>query len=83
MCGIAGVYGTKCNKEKMRLMLDRIRHRGPDDYGTFFCQEAAFLHARLSIIDVDGGKQPIFNENGTLALSLTEKFTIIKNCVKC
>lgn len=68
MCGIAGIYGTKCDKEKISRILDRIRHRGPDDYGTFLCHEASFLHARLSIIDVDGGRQPIFNESGTICI---------------
>jgi len=68
MCGIAGIFGTKCDKEKMNLILEKIRHRGPDDYGTFLSHEASFLHARLSIIDVDGGKQPILNESGTICI---------------
>ncbi|ATW24439.1 asparagine synthase B [Candidatus Formimonas warabiya] len=68
MCGIAGVFGSRCKKEKMDVMLNKIRHRGPDDFGTFACQEASFIHARLSIIDVDGGKQPIFNESGTVCI---------------
>ncbi|MEL7563757.1 MAG: asparagine synthase B [Dehalobacterium sp.] len=68
MCGIAGVFGTRYEKEKMNQILKKIRHRGPDDYGTFISKEATFLHARLSIIDVDGGKQPIFNETGTICI---------------
>jgi asparagine synthase (glutamine-hydrolysing) len=46
-------------------MLDRIRHRGPDDSGVF-CDQNAFLgHRRLSIVDVTGGHQPMTNETGS------------------
>lgn len=68
MCGIAGVFGRQNEKETMDLMLDKIRHRGPDDFGVFNCQDASFLHARLSIIDVEGGAQPIFNETGSACI---------------
>jgi asparagine synthase (glutamine-hydrolysing) len=47
-------------------MLDRIRHRGPDDSGVF-CDQNAFLgHRRLSIVDVTGGHQPMTNETGSI-----------------
>ncbi len=43
-----------------------ITHRGPDGEGEFFDQEVGLSHRRLSIIDVDGGTQPIENEDGSI-----------------
>lgn len=51
----------------MRRMLGMIRHRGPDQFGIYQDEEAATLgSARLSILDLDAGQQPISNEDGTL-----------------
>ena len=47
-------------------MVRAIRHRGPDDDGYYVAPGIGFGHARLSIIDVDGGKQPIHNEDETV-----------------
>jgi asparagine synthase (glutamine-hydrolysing) len=49
-------------------MGDRIAHRGPDGEGFFFAPGVGFAHRRLSIIDVAGGQQPLFNETGSVAL---------------
>ncbi|MHB1190927.1 MAG: asparagine synthase B [Armatimonadota bacterium] len=67
MCGIAGMYGDGSNAA-LDLMLERLRHRGPDDSGVYRTEEASFAHARLSIIDVAAGKQPILNENDNLCI---------------
>jgi len=47
-------------------MLRALYHRGPDDFGVYFDQDLALGMRRLSIIDLDGGKQPISNEDGTI-----------------
>jgi len=65
MCGICGVI-NKINTETesvVRSMNKEIFHRGPDDEGTFFNDDVKLAMRRLSIIDLNGGKQPIFNES--------------------
>lgn len=49
-------------------MTDRISHRGPDDFGYFREGPVGLGHRRLSIIDLGGGKQPIFNEDGSIVI---------------
>jgi asparagine synthase (glutamine-hydrolysing) len=70
MCGIAGIVEQSGNvasrEDRLRAMLGMIRHRGPDQFGMFFDDQAALGNARLSIIDLGGGQQPISNEDGTL-----------------
>jgi asparagine synthase (glutamine-hydrolysing) len=70
MCGIAGVFnrtsGQPPDEEQLRRMLAMIRHRGPDEFGIFIDGPIGLGSARLSIIDLSGGQQPIANEDGTL-----------------
>jgi asparagine synthase (glutamine-hydrolysing) len=47
-------------------MLDTIRHRGPDDQGVYVSPQVGLGHARLSIIDLNSGHQPLSNEDGTV-----------------
>lgn len=71
MCGIAGFFDTLHNSnEIMEEMLQEIKHRGPDGNNTYACKERGYLgHCRLSIIDLsDAGRQPMFNEDGSIAL---------------
>lgn len=69
MCGIAGILApTAESKSVLDEMLDRIVYRGPDDSGTFVDRAVALGMRRLSIIDVAGGKQPIFSRDGSLAI---------------
>src|SRR5690606_16357988 len=49
-------------------MNQSIQHRGPDSDGFYICPGVALAMRRLSIIDVSGGDQPIFNEDGSLAI---------------
>lgn len=49
-------------------MCDRLAHRGPDAYGEYYDTEVALGHRRLSIIDVEGGAQPLGNEDGSLQI---------------
>lgn len=63
MCGIAGCYHTdkEVNRELFEEMVDMIEYRGPDDRGTFYDQNLALGHRRLSIIDLsDAGHQPFY-----------------------
>src|SRR5438093_13036351 len=48
-------------------MMGRMRHRGPDDEGLFVDDSVALGMRRLSIIDLEGGHQPVFNEDESLA----------------
>jgi asparagine synthase (glutamine-hydrolysing) len=50
----------------VRAMIDAIRHRGPDDSGVYVAASVALGHARLSIIDLNSGHQPLSNEDGTI-----------------
>jgi len=69
MCGIAGMVGASRNdrieEAAVRRMCDAIVHRGPDDEGILARQNTGLGMRRLSIIDLSGGHQPIFNEDGT------------------
>lgn len=72
MCGIAGfVYfdaAHPVDERELRAMAAAIRHRGPDDEGLFVDGPAGLVMRRLSIIDVAGGHQPIFNEDRSVAV---------------
>lgn len=68
MCGICGYAGFVPADGLLQRMTDTIVHRGPDDVGLFEQDEVGLGMRRLSIIDVAGGQQPIFNEDGNIAL---------------
>lgn len=69
MCGICGFVGKVNNSKKiLKTMVDRIAHRGPDDMGMYVDDLAALGHRRLSIIDLNHGVQPMYNETGDLAI---------------
>jgi asparagine synthase (glutamine-hydrolysing) len=67
MCGIAGVVFLESREPvaecEVRRMLAMIRHRGPDEFGIFLDQGVGLGSARLSIIDLQSGQQPITNED--------------------
>lgn len=65
MCGITGYVdlNSPIDRKPLLGMLSCIKHRGPDDNGTYFDKHAALGIQRLSIIDLKGGHQPICNEN--------------------
>lgn len=69
MCGIAGIVDFKACTQKeplLRKMLGLIAHRGPDAFGIYMDDHVGLAHARLSIIDLAGGDQPIHNEDETI-----------------
>jgi asparagine synthase (glutamine-hydrolysing) len=69
MCGIAGLVKLKhasVDRDLLWRMLEAMAHRGPDDSGVFVKSNVGLAHSRLSIIDLDGGHQPMSIENGSL-----------------
>lgn len=67
MCGFTGFIGkTKNADDILENMMDRIVHRGPDSAGQFLDETAALGFRRLSIIDLESGGQPFYNEDETL-----------------
>lgn len=69
MCGIAGyISETPASLAVLKKMTDRIAHRGPDAEGHFVEGGCALGHRRLSIIDLDTGDQPIYNEDRNLVV---------------
>ena len=69
MCGIAGIVNFRQKEAFEPLltpMLQAMRHRGPDASGLYMSDEAGLAHARLSIIDLSGGHQPMHNEDRTI-----------------
>ena len=70
MCGICGFTGEILDREQtLKSMTDVIIHRGPNSEGFFSTAEISMGFRRLSIIDLDDGNQPIFNEDKTLVLT--------------
>ena len=71
MCGICGIFdrsGNHINQSILGKMTSIIKHRGPDGEGQFVDGAVGLGHRRLSIIDVEGGGQPIGNEDGSLQI---------------
>jgi asparagine synthase (glutamine-hydrolysing) len=70
MCGIAGKINLKpaepIDSKVIYRMLDAIHHRGPDENGVYANDQVGLGSARLSIIDIAGGRQPISNEDDTI-----------------
>src|SRR5437764_3102916 len=68
LCGIAGIVnldGAGVDSTLLARMNDRIRHRGPDEEGTYLHANVGLAMRRLAIIDLAGGQQPIANEDRT------------------
>ena len=69
MCGFSGFIDNIPNKKTvLESMMDEIIHRGPDESGEYIDENAALGFRRLSIIGVSNGLQPLYNEDGSLAL---------------
>jgi asparagine synthase (glutamine-hydrolysing) len=71
VCGIAGSIALREGLpppalEDLAAMVGALRHRGPDEFGLYRDRRAALGHARLSIIDLTTGQQPLCNEDGSL-----------------
>ena len=71
MCGIVGICSTSPKtdiRDRLSPAGETISHRGPDGEGTYVDPHCGLLHKRLSIIDLQGGGQPIFNESNDLVI---------------
>lgn len=73
ICGICGkAYFDSHPKEELSLLVKRMNeimnHRGPDDEGYYISDTVGLGHKRLSTIDLSSGKQPIFNEDGSIVV---------------
>lgn len=70
MCGFAGFTGYLENgSEVLTNMMDKIVHRGPDSAGQYIDEKISMGFRRLSIIDLDNGSQPMFNEDKTIVIT--------------
>jgi asparagine synthase (glutamine-hydrolysing) len=73
MCGIAGLFHTDVPKPvdpaRVKAMADTLAHRGPDGSGVWTAPGVGFGHRRLSIIDLEGGAQPMLTPDGRLAVT--------------
>ncbi len=72
MCGITGFIDKKNRQEKQDIlnrMMKRIEHRGPNSEGSYVDETVALGFRRLSIIDLEGGSQPIFNEDNNMLVT--------------
>ncbi len=74
MCGIVGVFDLKMDSQQLRpqvlKMSKKLRHRGPDWSGIYCGEKAILAHERLSIVDVQSGKQPLYSKDGKLVLAV-------------
>ena len=72
MCGIAGIFDLRgrrpIDEALLVAMRDSVRHRGPDGEGVHLEPGVGLGHRRLSIIDVAGGRQPLYNEDNSVVV---------------
>lgn len=72
MCGVAGVIDLcgrhEPHRETVEAMTEALTHRGPDDDGYLFAPGMGLGHRRLSIVGIESGHQPIYNEDRTVAV---------------
>ena len=69
MCGISGIFdfsGQPVDRNLLERMTAAMEHRGPDGSGIYVSGSVGLGHRRLSIIDLEGGDQPISNEDGSI-----------------
>jgi asparagine synthase (glutamine-hydrolysing) len=74
MCGIVCAFDIKSNQQDLRSvvlkMSKKVRHRGPDWSGIFYSDKAILAHERLSIVDPQSGKQPLYSQDKNLVLTI-------------
>ncbi len=74
MCGIVGIFDIKEQSSELRnkalRMSQKIRHRGPDWSGIYCGRHAILCHERLSIVDPQSGKQPLYSPDGRQVLAV-------------
>jgi asparagine synthase (glutamine-hydrolysing) len=74
MCGVVGVFDLKVSAQELRPpvleMSKKLRHRGPDWSGIYCGEKAIIAHERLSIVDPQSGRQPLFSKDHSLILGV-------------
>jgi len=68
ICGIVNLHGQRVDEATLIAMRERLYHRGPDEAGQYLSGGIGLAMRRLSIIDLQGGSQPIYNEDRTMAI---------------
>lgn len=69
MCGIAGIVSeAPVERSLLKAAADMLAHRGPDESSVYTCDNMGFAHSRLSIVDLEHGNQPAFNEDQTVVV---------------
>ena len=90
MCGFAGFTGYLADGDAvLERMMNKIIHRGPDSAGKYIDDKAYMGFRRLSIIDLDNGSQPMFNENKKIVITFNGEIynyqdlrkDLIENCL--
>src|SRR6266436_1009300 len=86
MCGIVGIFDLsgKCipPRELVARMNESQLHRGPDEGGFHFEPGVGLGHRRLSIIDLSTGQQPLYNEDGSVAVIFNGEIYNYRELVK-
>ena len=84
MCGIAGIHDAAAVKrpehDELQSMVARLHHRGPDGVGIHVRGPVGLAYSRLSIIDLEGGSQPIHNEDGSVWIVFNGEISITWSC---
>lgn len=68
MCGIFGIISPEPIQKQLEASTTTLAHRGPDDVGYFVGEGVGLGHRRLSIIDLEGGHQPMYNEDRSVSI---------------
>ncbi len=85
MCGIAGYLNsleTPAESALLSRMAATLAHRGPDATGMFTAPGLGLAHARLSIVDIAGGAQPMSLPDGGPVISFNGEYSTTSNCAK-
>ena len=69
MCGMVGILAPTLSRDELQHVTDLLAHRGPDDEGCYLGDGIGLAARRLSIIDLEGGHQPLSNEDGSIWLT--------------
>ncbi|MUG34357.1 asparagine synthase (glutamine-hydrolyzing) [Commensalibacter sp. ESL0382] len=81
MCGIAGIAlkdGHSISEHQKKILLEALHHRGPDGNGSWENSHVVLLHSRLSIIDIEGGKQPLSNDSQQVLIANGEIYNSLE-----
>lgn len=82
MCGIICGKNYLINELEIKNSINKLWHRGPDEHSLFFLNDIFLGHTRLSIVDIEGGSQPLFNENKSISAVVNGEFYDYKEIKK-